>query len=813
MSEQLLQILVVEDDELDRMIMKRALNGSGMKHELTFAEDHESGKTAAAEKEYDCIFLDYNLPGGTGLELLKEIRAAKNTAPIILVTSQGDEKIAVEAMKNGANDYIPKSLLSADGIAQSVRFMVTLKSQEKQRLILEQQLKETERRLKTVVANSPIILFALDEQAQFTLFEGKGLESMGINKEEFIGKAIQDIHQLPIQLEDYQKSMNGEEATSVVEVDSKFFEIFYTPIHADNNNITGVIGVASDITGHKRAEDELKSAMTLAEETARLKEQFLANMSHEIRTPMNGIIGLTRILLKSELSEDQMRFLQSIKVCSDNLLVIINDILDLSKIEAGKMSFESVPFRITDLARHAVELFQAKADEKSIQLVMKIDTSIPQALSGDPTRLSQILNNLMSNAIKFTGEGEVSLFINLRSTREKQVTLDFEVKDSGIGIPEESLNSIFESFTQASTDTTRKFGGTGLGLTIVKKLIELQGGNIGVRSKLGSGTTFFFHLSFEIASEEQLNVKVVEEKDDHSTSHLRILVAEDNPINQLIVRKVFADWETPIEFADNGKIALDMLQNASFDLVLMDIQMPEMDGYTAVDKIRHELPEALRNIPIMAMTAHATQNERQKCLEAGMNEYISKPFEPSELKKKILELTNSVNASLNGSMPVSEKEQKTDKMEPTSEASDPQEEFRNSLQTPNLVIENPSIRKEPVLPEHQINLTYLKQIAEGNDSFIIEMIEMFLNKTPQALEKLNSSYHEKNWDEMKQIAHRIKPSFGYIGLPDTQKMLAEIEKLSEEHTNPERMAELVEEVQVVSKSVFVQLQSALTGMK
>ncbi|MBP6650354.1 MAG: response regulator, partial [Bacteroidia bacterium] len=489
MSEQLLQILVVEDDELDRMIMKRALNGSGMKHELTFAEDHESGKTAAAEKEYDCIFLDYNLPGGTGLELLKEIRAAKNTAPIILVTSQGDEKIAVEAMKNGANDYIPKSLLSADGIAQSVRFMVTLKSQEKQRLILEQQLKETERRLKTVVANSPIILFALDEQAQFTLFEGKGLESMGINKEEFIGKAIQDIHQLPIQLEDYQKSMNGEEATSVVEVDSKFFEIFYTPIHADNNNITGVIGVASDITGHKRAEDELKSAMTLAEETARLKEQFLANMSHEIRTPMNGIIGLTRILLKSELSEDQMRFLQSIKVCSDNLLVIINDILDLSKIEAGKMSFESVPFRITDLARHAVELFQAKADEKSIQLVMKIDTSIPQALSGDPTRLSQILNNLMSNAIKFTGEGEVSLFINLRSTREKQVTLDFEVKDSGIGIPEESLNSIFESFTQASTDTTRKFGGTGLGLTIVKKLIELQGGNIGVRSKLGSGTT------------------------------------------------------------------------------------------------------------------------------------------------------------------------------------------------------------------------------------------------------------------------------------------------------------------------------------
>ncbi|HNP49697.1 MAG TPA: ATP-binding protein, partial [Bacteroidia bacterium] len=484
MSEQLLQILVVEDDELDRMIMKRALLGSGMKHDLHFAEDHESGKEAAAGKEYDCIFLDYNLPGGTGLELLKEIRAAKNTSPIILVTSQGDEKIAVEAMKNGANDYIPKSLLSADGIAQSVRFMVALKAQEKQRLLLEQQLKETERRLKTVVANAPIILFAIDEKEQFTLFEGKGLESMGINKEEFTGKTIKDIQGIPIHVEDYQSAMQGEEVTSVVEMDNKFFELFYTPIHSDDNAVTGVIGVASDITGHKLAEEELKTAMTLAEETAKLKEQFLANMSHEIRTPMNGIIGLTRILLNSQLNEEQLRFLQSIKVCSDNLLVIINDILDLSKIEAGKMSFESVPFRIQDLARHAVELFQAKADEKSIQLVTKLDSQLPEALCGDPTRLSQILNNLMSNAIKFTSEGEVSLSIQLRSKRDEQVTVDFEIKDSGIGIPEGSLNSIFESFTQAGTDTTRKFGGTGLGLTIVKRLIELQGGNIGVRSKV-----------------------------------------------------------------------------------------------------------------------------------------------------------------------------------------------------------------------------------------------------------------------------------------------------------------------------------------
>ncbi len=815
MSEQLLQILVVEDDELDRMIMKRALLGSGMKHDLHFAEDHESGKEAAAGKEYDCIFLDYNLPGGTGLELLKEIRAAKNTSPIILVTSQGDEKIAVEAMKNGANDYIPKSLLSADGIAQSVRFMVALKAQEKQRLLLEQQLKETERRLKTVVANAPIILFAIDEKEQFTLFEGKGLESMGINKEAVTGKTIKDIQGIPIHVEDYQRAMQGEEVTSVVEMDNKFFELFYTPIHSDDNGVTGVIGVASDITGHKLAEEELKTAMTLAEETAKLKEQFLANMSHEIRTPMNGIIGLTRILLNSQLNEEQLRFLQSIKVCSDNLLVIINDILDLSKIEAGKMSFESVPFRIQDLARHAVELFQAKADEKSIRLVTKMDPALPEALCGDPTRLSQILNNLMSNAIKFTSEGEVSLGIQLRSRREGQVTVDFEIKDSGIGIPEGSLNSIFESFTQAGTDTTRKFGGTGLGLTIVKRLIELQGGNIGVRSKVGSGTTFYFHLSFDIATSKQLETPVVQEKDSSTTSHLRILVAEDNPINQLIVKKLFADWETPIEFADNGKIAIEKLQKSSFDLVLMDIQMPEMDGYTAVQKIRTELPEGLRKIPIMAMTAHATQNERQKCFEAGMDEYISKPFEPLELKKKILELTKSNTLPLEGRQEEFSGEKQTSDMRTIkgSVSSTEQDDHKNSLQKPDLVIENPSTRVEPVIPEHQINLSYLKQIAEGSESFIIEMIEMFLNKTPVALEKMQESFQQQNWEELKQIAHRIKPSFGYIGLPETQKMLAEIEKLSDEHTNPERVKELVGEIQEVGKSVFVQLKTALTGMK
>ncbi len=821
MTEQILHILVVEDDEVDRMIMKRALHASGIQHQLQIAIDHESGLTAAVKQEYDCIFLDYNLPGGTGLELLKAIRAAENTSPIIIVTSQGDEKLAVQAMRNGANDYIPKVLLSPEGIAQSVRYMISLKKTEKERKLLQSQLLDTQRRLQTVVANSPIILFALDENAVFTLFEGKGLSDIGINKNEFIGIALESAPVLPLSKEDFNRAMKGEEVTIVAELAGKFFEIFYTATLDENKKAIGVIGVASDITDHKKAEEALVRAKQVAEETAKIKEQFLANMSHEIRTPMNGIIGLTRILLESKLDDEQHRFLRSIKTCSDNLLVIINDILDFSKIEAGKMSFENVAFNIPEIAKDAIELFQTKADERSIKLITSIDPSIPLHICGDPTRLSQILNNLISNAIKFTEKGEVSLSIKLRSRREDYLTLDFEIKDSGIGIPESSIGNIFESFTQASSDTTRKFGGTGLGLTIVKNMIELQGGAIGVRSQIGAGTTFYFHLSFQIENEQVVQDDKTPDK-EISISHLRILAAEDNPINQMVVKKLFEGWNTHLTCADNGKIAVEKLQIEQFDLVLMDIQMPEMDGHTACRKIRSDLPEAIRNIPVIAMTAHATSEEKQKCFDAGMNDYISKPFNPDELKKKILKLTQQVSSSLNAddhalhSLEHVAESEKTMNIKPIvaenieviplTDKTDPH--------TPHLIIENPSQRIiSENSNENKINLTYLKQIADGNDSFIIEMIEMFLNKTPQALEEMNTCYRQNNWDTLRQIAHRIKPSFAYIGLSETQHLLGEIEKLSEEANQPEKVGELMTAVGSVCESVFSQLEQELVGMK
>jgi signal transduction histidine kinase/HPt (histidine-containing phosphotransfer) domain-containing protein len=791
------QILVVEDDELDRLIIKKALKSASINHDLHFAEDHESGKIATDGKEYDCIFLDYNLPGGTGLELLKEIRATGNQSPIIIVTSQGDEKIAVEAMKNGANDYIPKNLLTGDGIAQSVRYMVNMKENEKRQRELEFQLIETQHQLNAVVANAPIILFALNVVGEIRLFEGKGLNELNIEKEKIINQPLQNFsEQIPIQIENFEKALSGQEVTVVVEWENKFFEIFYNAIRDKDDRITGVIGVAADVTAHKRIQEELQIAKQMAEDTAKVKENFLANMSHEIRTPMNGIIGLTRILLNTQLNEEQKGFLSSIKMCSDNLMVIINDILDFSKIEAGKMTFEEVPFNLRESIKHTIELFQVKADEKKVELVSQIDNQLPEYFKGDPTRLLQILNNLVSNAIKFTEKGEVRVFARMAELNGEKARITFEVRDSGIGIPEKSIDSIFESFTQASSDTTRKFGGTGLGLTIVKKLVELQGGTIDVKSKQGAGTSFIFSIEYPVQESVQKAAK--KEEVGESISHLKILIAEDNKINQLVVRKVFSDWKTEVEFADNGQQAVEKASSKVYDLILMDIQMPIMDGLTASKTIRTTLSAPNCNIPIMAMTAHATAQEKQKCIDHGMNDHINKPFELLELKKKIVALTQSRNSALKeAQIGVSEQinpEVKINKPTPAATVNK-QEAIENFLNAP------------------KINLNYLKQIADGNEGFVIEMIEMFLNKTPEAMKEMNEHYHNRNWEEFKKIAHRIKPSFGYMGMPEIQQSLSKLEQLTDKELMEEEVEKALMEITTRTNFAYSQLRVELTSMK
>ncbi len=387
------------------------------------------------------------------------------------------------------------------------------------------------------------------------------------------------------------------------------------------------------------AEENIRREKERAEASEKVKQLFLANMSHEIRTPMNAILGFARLMEDSSLNPEQREYIRAIVQSGDNLLVILNDILDFSKIEAGKISFDETPFKLQDLINAAMTMVKPKADSKSLKISYLQKDNIPTTIAGDPVRLSQILLNLLSNAIKFTEYGSIELSTKVVTVKDDLITIGFSIKDTGIGIPLNLQDRIFESFEQATLSTTRKFGGTGLGLSIVKQLVELQGGRVWVISEPDKGSEFSFTLPFKTQAGEVV-IKQQETIYDYSLPvGIKILVTEDNSVNQLLVARVLQKQGFSVDLANNGIEALHKLNVGKYDLVIMDLQMPEMDGYETTTRIRSS-ENTYHNIPIIAMTAHTIKGVLEKCLALGMTDFISKPFNPVELKKKILALLN-----------------------------------------------------------------------------------------------------------------------------------------------------------------------------
>lgn len=435
----------------------------------------------------------------------------------------------------------------------------------------------------------------------------------------------------------------------------------------ENDEPSKMYGIAHDVTEMKQAENEIKKlnaelekrvidrtaqlqaankelekANIIAEQSKTAKQMFLASMSHEIRTPLNSIIGFQQLLKDTPLNDEQQEYVESIDFAGRNLLIIINDILDLSKIESGKFEFDETEINISDITKSVITLVSNRAKEKNIKLFISQDPAIPNDLYGDSARLSQILLNLIGNAVKFTEKGEIKIITQLLEETKDRVLCEFLVEDTGIGIPENKLETIFESFSQASAATSQKYGGTGLGLTISKHLVEMQGGTIDVKSKVGKGSTFSFKLNFKKASSHHLIPNIgtpITKLKNEPDKKLSILLAEDVQLNQRLVTKIMEKWGHHLDIADNGKIAIEKIKLNDYDLILMDIQMPEMDGYQATTYIRSMADESKQSIPIIALTAHASHAEAEKCLNLGMNAYVAKPFNQQQLQNVINQLT------------------------------------------------------------------------------------------------------------------------------------------------------------------------------
>jgi signal transduction histidine kinase/CheY-like chemotaxis protein len=463
----------------------------------------------------------------------------------------------------------------------------------------------------------------------------------------------------------------------------------------------------------KKVEEEMQRSRLMAEESAKAKSDFVANMSHELRTPLSAILGFTDLIKKTSLDHEQKEYLEAISSSGQNLLAVINDILDLSKLDAGKFSIEQINFRIPELIHSLQLMFAGKAKDKNLTFSCQADVALQDPISGDPKKLTQILINLVGNAIKFTDQGSVSVNCRLINREQGKSTVEFSVQDTGIGIPEHKQESIFERFIQADTDTTRKYGGSGLGLSIARQLVSLLGGTLSLQSEPGKGTTFSFALPFSSALES--TGKNAEKDSTIPIQATRtILVVEDSIMNQKLARIILHNNGFEVTIAENGQEAVDILKEKAFDLILMDIQMPVMDGCLATCIIRKELK---LTTPIIAMTAHALDGEKEKCIREGMNDYLAKPFKEEDLLQKI--------------------------------AAWP-----------------PRGKKETITMAGNklIDLGFLKQQTRDNNSFIKEMAELFIKEIPGNIEQLSTAIEHKDFDLVYKTTHLIRNMISFFGL-------------------------------------------------
>jgi len=641
-------------------------------------------------------------------------------------------------------------------------------------------------------------LFTINLQGKITDLNNASVKIAGMSRHDMIGTDFFDYFTEPEKAKEVYQDVyaNGFVTDFPLTIqDGKLTDVLFngSVYKDDRGNVQGVVVVARDITDQKKIETQLNEAIVfaemateiaeiakrkaetstkIAESAVKAKQQFLSNMSHEIRTPMNAIIGFTKVLLKSELTAKQKEYLSAIKTSGDALIVLINDILDLAKVDAGKMVFEKIPFKMHLSISAMLHLFETKILEKNLKLVVDYDKNIPEVLVGDPVRLHQIILNLVSNAVKFTTKGKIYVSVRLLSNNENNASVQFSIKDTGIGISDEKIERIFENFQQASSGTSRLYGGTGLGLAIVKQLVESQGGSIQVASKINVGSTFSFILNFlktdAQAVEENINAEI-----DADIKNLKVLVVEDIPLNQLLMKTLLDDFGFERDIAENGKIAIEKLKANAYDIILMDLQMPEMNGYEATDYIRNSMHS---DIPIIALTADVTTVDLAKCMAIGMNDYIAKPVDERKLYSKIIGLV------------------------------------KKSV----VVVKSEEV--EEVISDLKIirctDLGYLNIRTKSNPALMMEMISLYLEQTPPLISAMKKCLEEKDWKGLHTAVHKMIPSFAIVGInADFENMARKVQDYAGSQLQGEDIQDMVKQLGNICNQACKELEEEYNMIK
>lgn len=636
----------------------------------------------------------------------------------------------------------------------------------------EHVLKLSEEKYRNIITNMNLGLIEVDNEDRVQFVNHSFSEMSGFDVDELIGKKAAELfisgENLELIYQKNERRKRGESDAYELAVRNKRGELKYwlisgAPRINDHGEVIGSIGIHLDITEQKRQELELIEARKKAEESSKAKEEFLANMSHEIRTPLNAVIGMLRELRKDTVSTKQQSYLHNADTASRHLLSIINNILDMSKIEAGEFHLENRHFSLKDTINDTVAIISNNALEKLLKVKVNIDNSLQPALMGDPARIRQILINILGNAIKFTEKGYIHIKCEVISSTIHQQKISISITDTGVGMDQSYLdgNNLFKKFTQEDRSTARKYGGTGLGMAITYELIQLMGGTVHVTSEKGKGTCVKLSLSLKTGDINLVESNAVK-YNFNELNGLKVLLAEDNEMNRLVAINTLSYFGIQVTEAENGLIAVELLKKEPYDVVLMDLHMPEMDGMEATRVIRNELKS---KTPIIALTANAFKKEVDMCLAVGMNDYVTKPFEENLLLLSIMKQVSSINNS------------------------------KNNKNGSSISVEN-----------KLYDLGKLMEASRGNDEFVKKMIRLFITQANISLQQIQKAFAEKDFKTVKEIAHRFKPSIDNMGINSLKQEIRDIEMLAAENPLSEVLTQRIQSIEHIIPAACEQLK-------